>query len=529
MNLVRRFQSYKNKASVFALALTTLVGLSAVVALPKASAAGDCSGNSVMTCGYSTPADFINKVKANNDGHGHGDLQAIYRAFGLESNIYDRFASKARSGVLYRDGRIVVDGQEVGNSANTFGRYQSYHSGPGMLVQGGIYGNTPSRTFSPSLSSLPVDAMFDNDGTTWVVVLRDCGNPVTFNPVRSSGSCNAINKTAVPGKANTYSFTTSASVSGNAKIAKVIYNFGDGTPEVSESNPAAAVTHTFSNAKTTSYKVSVRVVVSLPGAQTKEVTAAGCATTVDVIAATYECVKLAYEVVDKAKFSYKFTVTAKVGGNAKFSSADFTFGDGTSQKAVVPTGMTAVASHVYPKDGDYLATATLNFDAGGVAKSIECKTLVTLAPLCPYDATLPKDSPNCKKPVCEFNPQLPADSPDCKKPVCQYNPQLPPDSPDCKAPVAGTLVNTGPGSIAAIVAGVAALGAFLYRQFVYKRKRTAMAAAMLGQHSLTDVAEPSGPDHTDEMVESLSSKTDVADSATTAPEVKHITVSDDKE
>jgi hypothetical protein len=149
MNLVRRFQSYKNKASVFALALTTLVGLSAVVALPKASAAGDCSGNSVMTCGYSTPADFINKIKANNDGHGHGDLQAIYRAFGLESNIYDRFASKARSGVLYRDGRIVVDGQEVGNSANTFGRYQSYHSGPGMLVQGGIYGNTPSRTLIP--------------------------------------------------------------------------------------------------------------------------------------------------------------------------------------------------------------------------------------------------------------------------------------------------------------------------------------------------------------------------------------------
>ena len=119
--------------------------------------------------------------------------------------------------------------------------------------------------------------------------------------------------------------------------------------------------------------------------------------------------------------------------------------------------------------------------------------------------------------------------PQTVKPVCQYNPQLPPDSPDCKAPVAGTLVNTGPGSIAAIVAGVAALGAFLYRQFVYKRKRTATAAAILGQHSLTGVAEPSGPDHTDEMVESLSSKTDVADSATTAPEIKHITVSDDKE
>ena len=61
-----------------------------------------------------------------------GNLPGIW----LESNIYDRFCEQGRSGVLYRDGRIVVNGQEVGNSANTFGRYQSYHSGPACWYRG---------------------------------------------------------------------------------------------------------------------------------------------------------------------------------------------------------------------------------------------------------------------------------------------------------------------------------------------------------------------------------------------------------
>ena len=222
MNLARRFQSYKNKTSLLVLAVATMVGLSAVVAMPKVAAAGDCSGNSVMTCGYSTPADFINKVKANNDGHGHTDLQGIYKAFDLQPNYYDTFASKSRPGVVNRDGTIVVDGKTVGTSAVTFGRWESYHSGPGLVTQGGLFGNAPTRSFSPGLQSLPVDAMFDSAGVPWVVIIRDCGNPVTFNRVKPTYSCDALNKTAVAGKPNTYTFTTKASAANNASIAKVV-------------------------------------------------------------------------------------------------------------------------------------------------------------------------------------------------------------------------------------------------------------------------------------------------------------------
>lgn len=449
------------------------------VATPKASAA-DCDNNAIIYCGFSTPANFIGKVRANDSGNGHHDLQAIYAAYGLEPASYDRFAAYARSGTSYKDGRIVVDGQVVATGARSIGRLASYQ-GSGYFSQNiagtTYYGNTNAQAFASS--SIPVTVLFNAQGVMQFAVLDSCGNPTTGNKVVPSYSCTSLHKAAVPGKANSYSFTTSATQSGNAAITKYVYTFGDGTTATT-TNGATPVTHTYATPGT--YTTKVTLYVHLPGNQNVTASSGGCQATITVAPppppppATpyYQCVQLAGAILDQSTSSYSFTATASYGNGATLVSADFDFGDGTSQNGVKPTTSTTfTVQHTYAVAGNYNAGATLHFMANGVPVTAPtCKALVT-------PTTAP--TPECK-------PNVPVGSPECLPP-CQPGSSVPPESPQCIVAPPPVLPNTGAGNTIAIFAGVFVGGFLVYRQLLFRKHKAAFLAAEQGTSPLP-LAEP---------------------------------------
>ncbi len=240
----------------------TAVGISLVA--PKVYA-GECDSNAILYCGFTSNSGFVNTVKANRDGLGHTDLQAIYAHTGLGSGDYDRFSSSAKSGTAYRDGRVVVDGQTVMTNTLSYGRNNI--GGSAYSINGKTYyRGTPDQRWASGRQSFDVKVLFDSTGTAQFTVINVCGNPLTGTKVTSSATCNVLQKSPVAGKQNTYSFTTQASATGNAKLTKYVYNFGDGTAAVTTTSASAPVTHTYT--KPGSYTASVTVYASVPGGNT---------------------------------------------------------------------------------------------------------------------------------------------------------------------------------------------------------------------------------------------------------------------
>lgn len=431
------------------------------------AAAQDCDSNAIIYCGETTPSSFINQVKVNDSKNGHHDLQAVYAYYGLEPASYDKFVSYARQGTSYKDGRIVVDGQVVATNATSIGRNAAaQHAGYFTQNISGTnyYGNTNQQAFNSD--SIPVMVMFDAKGVMQFAVLTSCGNPTTGKKITPNYACNLLNKAPVSGKANTYSFTTSATAGNNASIAKLVYEFGDGTTATT-TNPSTPVTHTYTKGGT--YTAKVTVYVKLPGAQQTTVTSGGCQTTITVTIPFYQCVQLAGAFLDQNKMSIRFVATASFGNGATFTGADIDFGDGTSANGVKPNGTTATVDHTYAKAGNYNAAAVLHFSANGQSVTAPtCKALVT-------PTTAP--TPECK-------PGVPVGSPACTP--CQYDTSLPANSPECVPP---SLPNTGAGNVIAIGAAVAVGGFLIYRQILFRKHKAAFMAAEQGTSPLP-LADP---------------------------------------
>lgn len=447
-----------------------LMALGAFVFAGQATVnAADCDDNAIMYCGTGSASNFINTVQKNSDGKNHHDLQTVYAQYGLVPSNYSRFVTSARPGTAFRDGRIVVDGQTVATNAKSIGRLASFQgAGYFSTTIGGTtyYGNSNSQAFASGTTSLPVMVMFDSRGVMQFAVMNTCGNPTYGTNVVPQYSCDALRKTAVAGKLNTYSFTTAATATNNAKLVKVVYNFGDNSPLVTKTSLNDAVTHTYTKAG--NFTASVTVYVSLPGNQTITVTSVKCKTVISVQLPFADCVQLNGAIIDKAKFSFSFTATAKFGNGATFTSADFDFGDHTSAKGVKPTGNTVTTTHMYAAAGDYRIVATLHFNVGGTQTNRTCSAVV---------------SPT-QPPTPECRPGVPQGSPLCAP--CPTNPAVPAsDTASCTT----TLPNTGAGDVIGISGVVALLGFFFWRQFIHRKR----AMQVAGEADVTGL-QPTGID-----------------------------------
>jgi len=431
----------RSKVTVLAVALLAASTL-AVAGTQKASASyiQDCKTNSIVRCGAGTPSDFIAKVKANTTG----DLPKVFADFGLVTSEYSRFVTTAKAGTLYKSGgRIVVDGQTVATNAWSIGREQKSYSWA-KTISGKTY--YASNTKDVLLNdSLPVMVMFNSRGVMEFAVMNACGNPTTGLLVTPNYSCDLLQKTTVAGKKDTYSFTTKASAANNAKVVKVVYNFGDSTTATSTSL-TSAVQHTYSKPGT--YTTIATVYVSLPGSQTVTVTSVKCRTVIVVEQPKVEqpkapyqaCVSLTGVLLNKDERNYQFTVTTEQGNGSTLSNATFAFGDGVTAADLAPNSATTVmATHAYTKEGKYDITATVNFNTATGVESATCTTSVDTG----------------------TTPVTP--------PVCIYNPSLPPESPECVAPPEQVLPKTGTGSMIGLFMGTSLFAGLGYRWFAARR------------------------------------------------------------
>lgn len=399
----------------------------------QASAAfiSDCTANSIIKCGEPNPTTFINKVKSNNPA----DLQAVYSDFGLVPSQYTKFATHAVGGVANQDGTIVVNGQTVATNAFSIGRSSKSYSTP-MNIAGHTYFRSPATKVLKQ--NLPVMVLFNDQGVMQFAVMNACGNPTTGNKIVPKFSCDLLQKTPVSGQANTFSFTTKATATNNAKLAKVVYDFGDGSPTVTKTSLSTPVTHTYATPGTFTAKVTV--FVSLPGDQQQAVTSANCETQITVQAppqVSFTCDSL--EAIPNKDNDLEFTFQANTSSqNATLTSADFDFGDGMTAPDVAPTSATMVSTdHTFAKPGNFTIQATVHFqvtDQSGQTsvKSVNCSTQV--------------------------NTQ-----------VCPTNANLPLHSPQCVAPVKKQLPNTGAGGVIGLFIGTSILGFAAYRYYLTRR------------------------------------------------------------
>lgn len=384
--------SFLSGMLVVAVVLAGLLG--ATVQLGRAAAATPgpaCDTDAIIHCGFSTPSNFISKVRANNSGNGHSDLQAVYAhqfysGEYLSKGMYDNFAASAVKGTAYRDGRIVVNGQVVARNVKNVGRLASM-AGAGYSTQKvngqTYYTNTNDAIYASGYDTFPVYVLFDASGTMQFAVLATCGNPLFGPPVKTSASCNNLQKTKV--NDTTYKFSASTNLQGNATIKKYVFNFGDGTTKTITSKFGQSVTHTYSSPGT--FTASVTEYVSVPGNNKLQLASVSmCTKQVTIPKPNYSCVQLVGAILDKQSNTYKLTATGSYASGTTPVSAAFTFGDGKTQ-TVPMTGTTASVSHEYPDSGHtYAASVTLRFNSLGktyTATSAACRTTVAVTiPAC---------------------------------------------------------------------------------------------------------------------------------------------------
>lgn len=384
----------KRVRSIFRSKKAVLATVAAVVALGlggfaykqvSATEIRDCSGNSIIKCGELSPSSFINQVKKNDDNNGHHDLQAIYANFGLVPSDYQKFADHAEMGTDYRNGNIVVNGQTVATHAWSIGRYASWQgSGYFKKVISGktYYGNYNDKAYGSNVNSIPVMVLFDSKGVMQFAVMTACGNPAPGTKVTPKYSCDLLQTQHNSG--NTYSFSTKASASNNAKVVKVVYNFGDGSANVTETSLSKQVQHTYTKSGT--FTASVTVYVSLPGNQTVTVTSAKCKTQIKItppppqVSLVCSDLSLTPGVVDQTNGNQKFTLTASAKAtNATITEYEFTTDHNAPVKVTTSANTASTTQSFAP--GDHSASVKVFATANGKsynATSNNCQKSLTV-------------------------------------------------------------------------------------------------------------------------------------------------------
>jgi len=348
----------------------------------------DCSDNSIIKCGVTSPADLIKKIKANKPS----DLKAIYESFELAPKDYDAFAKEAVVGTAYKDGTIKVNGHIVATDIWSIGRNAKPYS-EGKKIDGITYHKSKAQDVF-ARDSMPVFVWFDDKGSVETAILQPCGNPVGGKTPTPEYECKELVRKTVSGKKNTYDFSTNAPASKGATISKVVYDFGDGSAKVTKTNPSDTVRHTYT--KPGNYDAKVTVYAKLPSGKEVVANSTACVSKVTVEeektpekpVAAWQCTGLVGTAQTESDNSFAYTFRANASmTNARLIKADFDFGDASTVAGVKPAGVdsnTVSTNHTYAQAGTYKAKATLYFEAINGAKapgnstSVTCETQITL-------------------------------------------------------------------------------------------------------------------------------------------------------
>lgn len=316
----------------------------------------DCDSVAIIRCG----AFDANKMR---EKAAQGDVPRIYNAFDISQ---DDLRGTYVNGIVWRDGRVTVDGKVVATDAMTAGR--NFGGSPIEGTNAGKYPTSRFVTEGQTAFVRMVDGKFD------FAVIKACGNPVSATPKNP--------------------------------------------PTPQEPEPS------------------------------------------------YECVSLTTEKLSRTKV--KFTAKAKVSGGATIEKYQFGFGD--------EYGITVeenTYTYDYKKTGTFETNVVVHVKVDGKVKEVtgrSCEKNVTIREVntpepCPYNESLPKDSPDCKQP-------------EEKCPVTGKE-NLPKNSPECKEDdTPAVIASTGPGALVTSLFGSSALG---YGAYSYLQSRRSLIEKLLGR------------------------------------------------
>jgi uncharacterized repeat protein (TIGR01451 family) len=317
--------------------------------------AADCSTNSVIKCGFGTLAELRSKYKSNATG----DLDDLYNRYGLTASVIN--GATAKTGTVYKDGRLVVDGKVVGTDAYSVGRH--YKAGSTSFKAGGTTFYERPTTVSMISNSMSVIVFYDGNGNVIAAIMHDCGNPVRVKVVpQPEYRCDALTATKI--NRNTYDFAVAYTAKNGATFKNYSLNYGDGTSVTGRTtNPTR---HVYANPGT--YTITATVYFTVNGVAKSS--ACTAKVTVDQ-APAYKCDMLQVTKNSRTEFTFmpKYTAT----GGATFKSYSLNLGDGSTK-----SGLTTPYAHTYQKPGTYTVTATVTFNIGTTAVTAECATKVVV-------------------------------------------------------------------------------------------------------------------------------------------------------
>lgn len=224
----------------------------------------DCDNVAVIKCGVSSVSDMRSKASK-------GDVPKIYNALGVSQS--DLKSGSFVNGIVWRDGRVTVDGKTVATNAQTAGR--NYGGTPISGTNAGKYSTSKFVTEGQTAYIKMTGGKFD------FAVIKSCGNPVSATPKpepkpepKPTYACTALTQKQITRTKFTY--TATASATNGAKVANYRYDFGDGK---SSTTTSRTVSHEYAKAGTYTTKVTALVTVN---GKTVEATSAKCAVKVTV-------------------------------------------------------------------------------------------------------------------------------------------------------------------------------------------------------------------------------------------------------
>lgn len=364
---------------VLAFLLLSVASLGGLFITSQASAATTttgCDEYAIMRCGADSPRQMVNKI---NNGAANLNYKAIYAKYGLSAADYTKFGTDARTGTIYKDGTIRVNGRVVGRSTMNLGRVRTDAFNQRVVINGQTYwGGSFDTTYHADTAQVYV---LMKNGQLKFAAIASCGNPQMLapppapepepEPEPAAYRCDELSRRELGN--NRYEFKVGVTATGGANPVRAVYDFGDGDTQT-VNNLSTPVRHTFTKASTVRSTVDVR----LPGGEVKRISGPNCVTRVSVARtpnpppqppqnpSSAFCRQFEQPVlIDQDRRLYRFTVIADTS-NARFTRADFRFNGSnlnTTLLAVPNGGNQATINYAFPAAGDYTITATLFFVA----------------------------------------------------------------------------------------------------------------------------------------------------------------------
>lgn len=268
----KRFFTYLGALLVLASTVFALNGFDRATSAATVDNGRDCDTVNVIYCGAHTKQELLRKYDQNS----YKDIPRVFRAFGISRA--DLANGGYVNGIVWRDGRVTVDGKVVATNAMTAGRWHNPKSDMQRIANTDrAYKMSPRHFVTDGQTAL----VRMQNGKFQFAVIKSCGNPVTATPKvtpkeqpKPVYKCEDLTKQQL--SRTQYRFTATASAANGAKVVRYKFDFGDGT---SRTTTSRTVNHTYAEAG--AYTVRVTAVVRVDGSL-KETTSSDCVVRVNV-------------------------------------------------------------------------------------------------------------------------------------------------------------------------------------------------------------------------------------------------------